>query len=168
MRPWMEKWGSVLLIFFCALVIVFSALYTRQDDLRRMAAQTADANQNETLADVQAARYVPPVKGSALSEYKGIYKDQALWRLDPYIRYAVQKGDTVYACCEGEITLASPTELFLSDGTLTFCLRGDFSLTASGVVRASQPIAVMKSRGELLLSLTCAGSYLNPLDYFTP
>lgn len=168
MRPWMEKWGSVMLIFFCALVILFSALYTRQDDLRRIAARNAASDQSEQLSDVLSIRYVPPVKSTAARTYKGIYKETGLWQLDPYVYYAVRKGDVIYACCDGDITHAASGTVLLTSGDLTFGLLGDFSLTAKDHVNVSQPLAVMHSSGELRLFLMNKGNYVDPLSYFTP
>ena len=41
MRRFLDKWGTAIAAVACALTIVFAAVYTRQDDLKRIAAQEA-------------------------------------------------------------------------------------------------------------------------------
>ena len=43
MRRFLDKWGTAIAAVACALTIVFAAVYTRQDDLKRIAAQEAAA-----------------------------------------------------------------------------------------------------------------------------
>lgn len=168
MRPWMEKWGSVMLILLCALVILFSALYTRQDDLRRIAAQNAAADQNETLNDLPV--YQPPVAGEAIQPFTGAYKTaQGLWQLDPYVHYDVRKGARVQAVCDGTVITADAGQIVLETrDQLIFCLRGAFSLLirAGDIIAAGQEIASCAADGELLLSLSSGGHYLDPLSVF--
>ena len=172
MRPWMEKWGSVLLILLCALVILFSALYTRQDDLKRLSAQNAAADQSETLADVITAQYIAPTAGDVLQAYLGAYKSAAgLWQFDPFIRYSAQKGSKVFAVCNGRIALCSEeTIIIFGENSFVFRLRGAFSplVKAGDFVAAGQEIAAVSLSGELLLSLSINGHYTDPLEFFTP
>lgn len=172
MRPWMEKWGSVLMILLCALVILFSALYTRQDDLKRLSAQNAAADQSETLADVNAMQYVAPTADNATQPYLGAYKSEAgLWQFDPFVRYRVQKGSKVFAVCNGRITLCSEETIIISgENSFVFRLRGAFSplVKASDPVTAGQEIATVTLAGQLLLSLVIDGHYTDPLEFFTP
>ena len=73
MRKLFKKWGEAMLAALCVLAIVFAALYTRQDDLRRMAARSAGSSRDQTLDDAQAAGCggfrpgcaFPPLSGSA-------------------------------------------------------------------------------------------------------
>ena len=168
MRPWMEKWGSVMLILLCALVILLSALYTRQDDLRRIAAQNAAADQNETLIDLPT--YQPPVAGEVVQSYTGAYKTaQGLWQMDPYVHYEVRKGARVQSVCSGTVIAADEKQIMLETrDQLIFCLRGAFSLSvrAGDTVAAGQEIAICEEAGELLLSLSRDGHYLDPLSLF--
>ena len=169
MRSWMEKWGSVLIIFLCALIILFSALYTRQDDLRRIAAQNAAASQDETLSG--AARYSPPVGTTPTQIYRGAYKTAAgIWQMDPHVYYAVQKGDSILSCADGTITQADTHTMVLSAEDYVFRLTGDFLVLTSACtsVTAGQIIARAAQSGTLLLSLQSAGQYLDPLSLFTP
>ena len=54
MRRFLDKWGTAIAAVACALTIVFAAVYTRQDDLKRIAAQEARAAQDQSLQDAQA------------------------------------------------------------------------------------------------------------------
>lgn len=49
MRRFLDKWGTAIAAVACALTIVFAAVYTRQDDLKRIAAQEARAAQDQSL-----------------------------------------------------------------------------------------------------------------------
>lgn len=169
MRLWMEKWGSVLLIFFCTLVILFSALYTRQDDLKRIAAQNAAADQNETLDTLP--RYCPPTSSAPLNDFFGAFQtENGLWQLNPYIHYAPAKGSRVLACCDGLILQADTEQIVLqADSGLRFTLLGEFLLRVQSgdTVAVGQEIA-SAAAGELKLSLSLHDHYLDPLPYFTP
>ena len=50
MRKLFKKWGEAMLAALCVLAIVFAALYTRQDDLRRMAARSAGSRRDGIFA----------------------------------------------------------------------------------------------------------------------
>lgn len=171
MRPWMEKFGSVLLIVACALVILFSALYTRQDDLRRLAAQNAAASQDETLSEA-VARYTAPVPGDITHGYQGAYKSEAgIWHFDPFVRYTIQKGDRIAAVCNGQIVLCNKSEIIISgESDFVFRLKGAFSplVTSGDFITVGQEIALATTPGELQLSLSINGHYTNPLEIFTP
>ncbi len=167
----MEKWGSVLLIFFCALVILFSALYTRQEDVKWLSAQNAAASQDETLSDA-SARYAAPVSGDILQGYRGAYRtDGGLWQTDPFVHYSVSKSAKVFAVSDGSIALCNDNEiLILGKNDHVFRLKGDFSpLVGQGdTVSSGQQIAVITQNGELLFSASAAGHYFDPLSLFTP
>ena len=70
MRRMMKKWGESLLAALCVLAIVFAALYTRQDDLKRMAARDAAASQDETLEHA-APPWSRPTEGAVLKPFSG-------------------------------------------------------------------------------------------------
>lgn len=168
MRPWMEKWGSVLLIFFCALVILFAALYTRQDDIRRIAAQNAAATQDESLPALPA--YCPPVSSAVTKLYAGpCQTENGVWQMDPCVYYAVSQNQSVSACCAGVILHADEQKIVIqsSDHQL-FSLHGVFSLLtrAGDTVTAGAPLATIAERGEMRLSLSVDGHYLDPLSCF--
>jgi len=172
MRPWMEKWGSVALIFLCALVILFSALYTRQDDLRRAAARNVAADQSERLADTVTPGYLPPVQGKMLKPFRGAYKSAGgLWRMDPYVHYAVKAGEKICACSGGEVIKCSEGILVIrANDALVFQLRGSFApqIKEGENVSLGQQIAVTKQTGEVLLSFSVSGRYVDPQDYISP
>lgn len=171
MRPWMEKWGSVLLIFFCALVILFSALYTRQEDVKRLSAQNAAASQDETLSSA-TARYTAPAAGDIVQGYRGAYKtDSGLWRFDPFVHYSAQKGAKVFAVSDGSITLFHDNEIIiLGKSNHVFRLKGDFSplVNPGDTVASGQQIATIVKAGELLFAVSTDDHYLDPLSLFTP
>lgn len=168
MRSWMEKWGSMILVLLCTLVILFSALYTRQDDLRRIAAQNAAADQNETLHQLTA--YCPPVRKEAVRLFSGACKNEkGFWQLDPYVHYPLSQTAAVFSVCDGVVLAADAEQILLeADNQLLFRLRGAFSLliNAGDAVAAGQQIATSTSSGELLLSLSSDGHYLDPLSLF--
>ena len=171
MRPWMEKWGSVLLIFFCALVILFSALYTRQDDLRRIAAQSAASGRDETLADAAAARICAPVQADMTQPFTGAYKtDGGLWKMDPFVHYSVKKNDAVFSCLTGTAESVTDHTIILKNDDFLFRLCGVFQplIRAGDHVSAGQTIARIFQTGELLFSLQINGQYIDPLSRITP
>ena len=171
MRPWMEKWGGVLLIFFCALVILFSALYTRQDDLRRIAAQSAASGQDETLEDAAAARICAPVQADITQPFTGAYQTESgLWKMDPFVHYSVKKNDAVFSCLTGTVESVAQHSIILKNDTFRFRLCGDFQpLAETGdFVSAGQTVARISQTGELLLSLQISGQYIDPLSRITP
>ena len=85
MRRMIKKWGESLLAALCVLVILFAALYTRQDDLKRMAAQNAAASQDETLGGAASA-WARPVEGAVLIPFGDARKENGIWRFSPYVR----------------------------------------------------------------------------------
>lgn len=171
MRPWMEKLGSVLLVIFCALVILFSALYTRQEDVRNLAAQNAAASRDETLAEA-AARYAAPVAGDITHLYQGAYKaSSGLWAFDPFVRFGVRKGEIVLAPASGSILSCHEAEIrIVGENDQLLRLKGAFSLLVStgDLITVGQEIARITQAGELYLSLSVNGHYINPLQLFTP
>lgn len=171
MRPWMEKLCSVLLVIFCALVILFSALYTRQEDVRNLAAQNAAASRDETLAEA-AARYAVPVAGDITQLYQGAYKTSSgLWAFDPFVRFSVRKGEKVFAPAGGSILSCSETEIRIAgEDDQLFRLKGAFSplVSIGDRITAGQDIARITQAGEVCLSLSVSGHYIDPLQLFTP
>lgn len=106
-RRLIKKWGESLLAALCVLSILFAALYTRQDDLRRAAARNAAASQDERLADTpDEPRWTRPVTGDALTPFSGARRENGLWRFSPYVRYAAQTGESIRAMAAGTVTEA--------------------------------------------------------------
>lgn len=172
MRPWMEKWGSVLLIFLCAAVIVFSALYTRQDDLRRIAAQNAAASQDETFRDVAEPRYCAPVTDAVIKPYTGAHQSPGgLWQFDPYVYYPLSRSEKISACCTGTLIQADAQTLVIQskDGQ-RFRLYGSFlpQVAAPCAVAVGQVIASAANAGELRLCVQAEGCYIDPMSLITP
>lgn len=167
----MEKWGSMLLLIFCALVILFSALYTRQEDVKRMAAQNAAASQDETLSEA-ISRFCAPVSSAAAQGFQGAYKaPSGLWHFAPFVHYSVQKGEKAQAVCSGSILRCNEQEILIAgENSFLFRLTGAFSplVKESDTVCAGQEIARIAAQGELCLSLSIDGHYTDPLQYFTP
>lgn len=167
---WLEKHGSVLLIVLCALVVLFSALYTRQDDLKRAAAKNAAADQSDDLDSLPLFR--APVASLPTHSYRGVFKSESgLWQLDPYVRYNVKKGDRILSPCSGSIEKSTgQTILIHAENDLVFSVTGDFecSFSAPAAVAAGQEIARCLSSGTLLFGLSDKGEHVDPLAYLTP
>ena len=170
MISWLEKRGSVILIVICALVVLFSALYTRQDDLKRAAAKNAAADKSDTLKNVPL--FCAPVASVPVQAYRGVFKSESgLWQLDPYVRYTVKKGDQILSPCGGIIASADKQHVVIrAEDDLVFALTGSFDLfpQSGSTVAAGTEIAVCASSGVLLFSLTKDGNPLDPLSYLTP
>ena len=172
MRKWLEKWGSTLSALLCVLVILFAAVYTRQDDLRRLAAENAAADQSETLRDVQPSLSVyRPVHGKLFSAYTGAVKSESgLWQLDPYIRYETENYQEIFAIQDGVCLLADEACIRIAHAdTLIACYRGAFSpeIKADDPVTAGQRIARMKKGDKLCFSLQKDSHYIDPETFFT-
>ena len=168
MISWFEKRGSVLLIIFCALVILFAALYTRQDDLKRAAAKNAAADQNEKLGSLPV--FCAPVASQPTQSYCGVYKSESgLWQLDPYVRYDVKTGEKILSPCTGVIDFSDGKSIRIRAAKdLVFDLTGSFEILASGSVSCGQQIARCTAPGVLLFGLTEGGKHVDPLSLLTP
>ena len=170
MISWLEKRGNVLLIVVCALVVLFSALYTRQDDLKRGAAKNASADENDTLKNLPL--FCAPVTSVPVQSYRGVFKSESgLWQLDPYVRYTVQRGDRILAPCSGTVILADAQSMSIrTEDGLTYTLTGSFDRfpQTGKSVKAGSEIAACASRGALLFSLQKDGNHLDPLSYIAP
>lgn len=81
MRRFLDKWGTAIAAVACALTIVFAAVYTRQDDLKRIAAQEARAAQDQSLQDArQETVWARPVPSAPSEGFRGAYRDEhGLW-----------------------------------------------------------------------------------------
>ena len=128
MRRFLDKWGTAIAAVACALTIVFAAVYTRQDDLKRIAAQEARAAQDQSLPDAQAETvWARPVPSAPSEGFRGAYRDEhGLWRMQPYTRYPAAYGQSVTAVCAGEV-------LTVSGDSLTYRCAGGETITCAGL-----------------------------------
>lgn len=171
MRKWMEKWGSALGALVCAAVIIFAALYTRQDELRARAAQNAASSQNQTLEMAQNERQVcRPTDGQMLQAFQGAYRNASgFWQMRPYVLYAVFPHQEVCAVQAGEILHISAQSIEIAhQNGLISRYTGQFSTeTQAGVsVACGQRIARIKSGDTLQFSLLQGGVYIDPEVFF--
>ena len=164
MRRMIKKWGESLLAALCVLAIVFAALYTRQDDLRRMAAQNAAASQDESL-EKAAASWQRPVSGAVIQPFSGAVKENGIWRFSPYVRYGAAYGEAVRAMHGGRVSRAEKGCVLLQneDGTESE-YRGLASLRVSekDSVQAGDTLGNAGSEGWIEVSLWRNGRYADP------
>ena len=87
MRSVVKKWSEAALAALCVLAIVFAALYTRQDDLRRLAARSAAESLDQRLEDARTpAPWRMPVPQPPETAYAGAERSAGgLWRFSPWI-----------------------------------------------------------------------------------
>lgn len=166
MRRILQKWGEPALAALCVVIILFAALYTRQEDLRRLAAEHAAGSQNETLADVTPPpAWQAPVPGEILQSFAGAGQTESgLWRLAPWVRFAASRGEAVCAMSGGTVRQADGgcVTLLHGNGTET-CYRplGSLRVSPGQSVTAGQ---LLGTAGEAYVEV-CArrdGAYIDP------
>ena len=164
MRRMIKKWGESLLAALCVLVILFAALYTRQDDLKRMAAQNAAASQDETLGGAASA-WARPVEGAVLIPFGDAHKDNGIWRFSPYVRYEAASGSAVRAIHPGRVVRAENGAVLLrnDDGTESE-YRGLRTLQAKekDSLQAGETLGRAGSEGFIEIALWRDGGYIDP------
>jgi len=132
MRKWIKKWGDAAGAFCCVLVILFAAIYTRQDDLRRLSAQNATADQSQTLDNAQNATAVcRPLHGKLLFPFTGAVRSKGgLWSFDPCVHYQTAPGQEVLAIQNGVCASTSPEKIIIAhENALIACYNGAFTPT---------------------------------------
>lgn len=166
MRRFLDKWGTAIAAVACALTIVFAAVYTRQDDLKRIAAQEARAAQDQSLQDAQAeAIWARPVPGNPSAGFRGAYRDEhGLWRMQPYTRYPAAYGQSVTAICAGEV-------LTVSDDSITYRRSGGEVILCTGLaaaavhagdtLRCGQRVGKAAQDAEIGIAICLDGAYLD-------
>ena len=164
MRRMIKKWGESLLAALCVLAIVFAALYTRQDDLKRMAARDAAASQDETLEHA-APPWSRPTEGAVLKPFSGAVRQKGIWRFSPFVRYSAAYGEAVRALHGGTVVRAEHGGVLLrnDDGTESE-YRGLASLRAKEKDRlqAGDILGNAGSDGWIEVSLWRDGRYADP------
>lgn len=168
MHLWLEKWGSAAGALLCALVIVFAAVYTRQDEMRKPPAQNAAADQNQTLKDVSAPRYALPADAPLLSGFRGAYRENGLWRFDPCVCYQTSPGQEVRAVAAGTVTQLSDGKIEIAhENNLISCYQGTFSVAVKTgeTVSFGQRIARM-TKESLRFSLRQDDCFIDPEAFF--
>ncbi len=170
MRTFLQKWGQYLLALACVVVIVFAALYTRQEDVRRLSAQNAAANRSQTLEEAQTeAAFHAPVDGKCCQPFSGAVRTAGgLWRFDPGVSYTAAAGQSVYAVASGVIidTADDAVALLHPDG-LEFRLSGlqRLRVQAGEQVASGQTIAAVGNEGIVRIVMLKNGSFIDPAAY---
>ena len=170
MQSWLKRWGEGLLAALCILSIVFAAIWTRGEDLRKLAAQGAAAGGDETLRDVQTpAPWARPLEGGAFSAYKGAVKSDGLWTFDPWVKSPAARGQPVYAPAPGIVETADNGRVVLrlaKDVTLCFSGLGALSVSPGDQAAAGQRLGLVGADAGLALSAQRGGEYFDPLSLF--
>lgn len=173
MRRFLDKWGTAIAAVACALTIVFAAVYTRQDDLKRIAAQEARAAQDQSLQDAQAETvWARPVPSAPSEGFRGAYRDEhGLWRMQPYTRYPVAYGQSVTAVCAGEV-------LTVSADSLTYRCAGGETITCAGLssvmvrigdtLHCGQRVGMAARDAEITLQVRKGEEYLDLESLLSP
>lgn len=163
----LRKWrGEVLLACVCVFTVVFAALWTRGDDLRRIAARNAASSEDETLSDLTAAPlWVRPVAGEAIEEYIGARRTAGgLWEMRPAVRFAARPGQAVVSMAEGTVLSVSKSEVRIlhPDGVeACYGLLGEVLVQVGRQVRAGERIGT--AAGEAVsVSVRRDGAYFDP------
>lgn len=168
MHLWMEKWGSAAGALLCALVIIFAALYTRQDELRRAPTKNAAADQSQTLQNTPSPHFARPADAPLISAFQGAYRQNGIWQMRPSVHYKTSIGQEIRAIAGGTVTHAADNliEIIHADDLIA-CYQGEFSLLVhvDESLSAGQRIARM-AKGNLCFSLQQAGRYMDPEAFF--
>ena len=162
----LKKWGEAVLAAVCVLAIVFAALYTRQDDLRRLAAQNAAASQDETLNEaLEERRFQPPVAQGAASKLSGAARTEAgLWRFSPYVFFPAAPGQSVVAMGGGTVLAAEGGYVSIDHGggvETRYRLLQSLRVREGQSVAAGQAIGAAGSGGVQVCALQ-NGAYIDP------
>ncbi|MBQ9196068.1 MAG: M23 family metallopeptidase [Clostridia bacterium] len=162
-----EKWGETALAALCVLAIIFAALYTRQDDLKRLAARDAAASRDESLTEArEQASFQWPVAGAQAEGFIGAARtDSGLWRFSPYVRFSAVPGQSVLAMAAGTVLRAEDGCLWIDHGNgIEIGYRQLQSLRAAAgqAVTAGQAVGTAGSGGIQVCALR-DGKYIDPL-----
>lgn len=173
MRKRLEKWGYAGGMLLCILTILFAAIYTRQDDLKRHDTQSASQSQDETLSDALAARWQRPVDAQPSARFAGAVRDEKthIWRLSADTVYPLAPGQSIYAVSEGDVLFCGDGCIVLShaDGYESRCTGAlSMRVKAGEHVNAGQVIAVSAGTGELRVELEKNGTYLDIESLVSP
>ena len=170
MRRLIKKWGEAALAVLCVLAIVFAALYTRQDDLRRLAARNAAASQDERLDEArQAPDFQPPVDGARASDFPGAARTPGgLWRLDPWICYDTVPGQAVCAMGAGQVTESAEDAVVIEHGNglrTRYRALSFLRVQAGDSVEAGQRIGAAKDH-QVYVCAQRNGAYIDPVGLY--
>ena len=165
MRGMLKKWGEGALAVLCVLAIVFAALYTRQDDLRRMAARNAAAEQSETLAEAQRrAVWQRPAAQPPVSPFAGAERtSDGLWIAAPWARYAMPFAQSARAMNDGTVLAARDGLVCLShEGGVETRYKGlrTLAVRVGESVAAGQALGI--ADGEILVCALRDGDFFDP------
>lgn len=173
MRRWLHKWGYTLGVLACISTILFAALYTRQDELRALGAQSASQSADQTLADAQTPAWTAPAQGDISQRFTWAQRDaQTLfWHAAPYVCYRLTAGDSIYAMCDSVVLSAEEGGLLLQNAQgYRIMYSGDFrpQIYHGAAARLGQSIARMHADGEIRITIRKDNVYIDPLTLLSP
>ena len=169
MRQQLKKWGEFALAAACVAAILFAALYTRQEDLRRLAAHPSAASEDERLGSPSPApAWQLPVEGQVLQPFAGARRTAGgWWQLSPDVLLQAAPGQSARAMGEGVVLLAEAgcVRLRHGDGTHTLYAGLDALRVRPGEsVAAGQALGAISREGCLRLSALREGVWIDPLS----
>lgn len=171
MRRLIKKWGESVLAVLCLLAIVFAALYTRQDDLRRMAAENAAASQDQTLTALPASLpWGAPTSGGVLIPFATAGKSGGIWRFSPYVRWAAEAGESVRAMAAGTVLRVGEDAVRLAHADDTqsgYRGLGRVRVRPGQAVEAGEALGTAGTAGWVEVCLCCGGEYIDPQNKIT-
>ncbi|MBQ9299567.1 MAG: M23 family metallopeptidase [Clostridia bacterium] len=167
MRRLIKKWGEAALAALCVLAIVFAALYTRQDDLRRLAARDAAASRDERLEDVrEPSGFQPPIAQRESAGFSGAARTSGgLWQFSPYADYTAAYGQSICAMGAGTVTQAAGDSVWIDHGggiRTGYRLLQTLRVIPGQAVEAGQAIGTAGSGGQVQVCALRDGAYIDP------
>ena len=162
----LKKWGEGALAALCVAAILFAALYTRQDDLKRMAAQNAAASQDETLEQAaEPPAFQRPTTQAPAEKWMGAWRSEAgIWRFSPALRYQTAFDRRVYAMGAGTVIRAEDGAVCIQhpQGVETRCQGLDtLAVRAGEAVQAGQLLGTARE-AEVRVEALRGDSYIDP------
>ena len=167
MRAWAKRWGEYLLALVCVTVIVFASVYTRQEDLQRVAVRGAAGSQDQTLGEaVPPPAWHAPIDGALRTPFQGARRDAAgFWRFSPAVQYAAAYGQPVFAMAAGRISEATADSLTLTTAEgieIVYAQLGALRVQAGEQVDAGQRIASGGNGGTISIVARKDDVYIDP------
>ena len=139
LQTWMEKWGYALMCVLCAVVILLSALWTR--DAQREERRSADAlsGMDETLTDKKAdkeagkeaekenTQWARPVKGDIARPFSVntvYFEETGIYAAHMAVDFVCEGDASVYCMKAGVVVLSENGEVRIRHGDAESVYRG--------------------------------------------